>query len=101
MLCIHYLSAEGEIRCCRGGGAEGARRRRRRGSRRRTGGSPPRTQGRIDNETLRSSARAIPRTRELAETFAREAREAIAWLSDSPSKSALLELPDFVLSRLH
>ncbi|MGE4581800.1 MAG: solanesyl diphosphate synthase, partial [Synechococcus sp.] len=47
------------------------------------------------------SSQAIPRTRQLAETFARESREAISWLSDSPSKTALLELPDFVLSRLY
>ena len=47
------------------------------------------------------SSKAIPRTRELAETFARESREAIAWLTDSPSKRALMELPDFVLSRLY
>ena len=51
-------------------------------------------------EMVRSS-RAIPRTRELAETFARESRDAIAWMSDSPCKRALLELPDFVLSRLY
>ena len=51
-------------------------------------------------ELVRSS-RAIARTRELAETFARESRDAIAWMTDSPSKSALLELPDFVLSRLY
>ncbi len=46
------------------------------------------------------SSRAIPRTLELAETFARESRESIAWLRDSSYKQALLELPDFVLSRL-
>ena len=46
------------------------------------------------------SSRAIPRTHELAETFARESRESIAWLPDSSYKRALLELPDFVLSRL-
>ena len=51
-------------------------------------------------ELVRSS-RAIPRTRELAETFARESRESIAWMADSPSKAALLDLPDFVLSRLY
>jgi len=51
-------------------------------------------------EMVRSS-RAIPRTRELAETFARESRESIAWMVDSPSKAALLDLPDFVLSRLY
>jgi all-trans-nonaprenyl-diphosphate synthase len=47
------------------------------------------------------SSQAIPRTRELAEKFARESRESIAWMADSPSKRALLELPDFVLSRLY
>jgi all-trans-nonaprenyl-diphosphate synthase len=51
-------------------------------------------------ELVRSS-QAIPRTRELAEKFARESRESIAWIADSPSKRALLELPDFVLSRLY
>ena len=51
-------------------------------------------------ELVRSS-QAIPRTRELAEKFARESRESIAWMADSPSKRALLELPDFVLSRLY
>jgi all-trans-nonaprenyl-diphosphate synthase len=47
------------------------------------------------------SSQAIPRTRELAEKFARESRESIAWMADSPSKRALFELPDFVLSRLY
>jgi all-trans-nonaprenyl-diphosphate synthase len=51
-------------------------------------------------ELVRAS-RAIPRTRELAETFAREAREALAWLPESPSRRALLVLPDFVLGRLY
>ena len=51
-------------------------------------------------EMVRSS-RAIARTRELAETFAREARDSLAWMTDSPCKRALLELPDFVLSRLY
>ena len=44
---------------------------------------------------------AIPRTRELAKTFAREARESLDWMPESPSRTALLELPDFVLSRLY
>lgn len=44
---------------------------------------------------------AIPRSRALAETFAREARESLQWLPDSPSRRALLELPEFVLSRLY
>ena len=51
-------------------------------------------------ELVRDS-KAIPRTRTLAETFARESREAITWLPDSPFRRALLELPDFVLSRLY
>ena len=38
---------------------------------------------------------------ELAETFARESRESIAWLPESPAQRALMELPDFVLSRLY
>ena len=44
---------------------------------------------------------AIRRSRELAENFAEESREAIDWLPDSASKRALLELPEFVLSRLY
>ena len=44
---------------------------------------------------------AIPRSRALAENFAREARESLQWLPDSPSRRALLELPEFVLSRLY
>lgn len=44
---------------------------------------------------------AIPRSRALAETFARESRESLQWLPDSPSRRALLELPEFVLSRLY
>ena len=44
---------------------------------------------------------AIPRARSLAEGFAREAREAIAWLPASEPHSALRALPDFVLSRLY
>ncbi len=44
---------------------------------------------------------AIPRSRELAEKFARESREALKWLPKSPSARALVDLPDFVLSRLY
>ena len=44
---------------------------------------------------------AITRTRDLARKFAKESREAIKWLPDSPSSRALLELPEFVLSRLY
>ena len=51
--------------------------------------------------SLVRSSSAIQRTRALAETFAREARESIAWLEDSSCKRALIELPDFVLSRLY
>ena len=51
--------------------------------------------------TLVRSSSAIQRTRDLAETFAREAKESIAWMDDSPCKRALLELPAFVLSRLY
>ncbi len=51
-------------------------------------------------ELVRDS-QAIPRSRQLAEDFARESRDAIAWLPDSPCRRALMELPDFVLSRLY
>ena len=51
--------------------------------------------------TLVRSSSAIQRTRDLAETFAREAKESIAWMDESPCKRALLELPSFVLSRLY
>ena len=51
--------------------------------------------------SLVRSSRAIPRTRELAEAFARQSREAIAWLPESSCQRALIELPDFVLSRLY
>ena len=51
-------------------------------------------------ELVRNS-QAISRSRQLAEDFARESREAIAWLPDSPCQRALMELPDFVLSRLY
>ena len=44
---------------------------------------------------------AIARSRQLAETFAQESREALTWLPDSASKTALFELPDFVLSRVY
>ena len=43
---------------------------------------------------------AINRAREMAEKFAKESIESIIWLPDSPSKEALYELPEFVLSRL-
>jgi all-trans-nonaprenyl-diphosphate synthase len=44
---------------------------------------------------------AIPRSRALAESFAREAHEAIEWLPASEPRSALRALPEFVLSRLY
>ncbi|MEB3333638.1 MAG: solanesyl diphosphate synthase [Cyanobacteriota bacterium] len=44
---------------------------------------------------------AIPRSRALAEQFAREAGEALAWLPPSEPRSALRGLPDFVLGRLY
>ena len=44
---------------------------------------------------------AIQRSRSLAETFAREARESLEWLPESSCRRALLELPDFVLARLY
>jgi len=44
---------------------------------------------------------AIARSRALAEGFANEAREALSWLPTSESRSALLALPEFVLSRLY
>ena len=43
---------------------------------------------------------AIRKSRDLAENFARESQKAIEWLPESPSRRALLELPQFVLSRL-
>jgi len=44
---------------------------------------------------------AIKKSRELAEKFASESKDSISWLPDSPSKQALLELPEFVISRLY
>ena len=43
---------------------------------------------------------AIKKSRKLAEDFATESLEAIEWLPESASKSALKQLPEFVLSRL-
>jgi all-trans-nonaprenyl-diphosphate synthase len=51
-------------------------------------------------ELVRGS-QAIQRARALAEGFANEALEALSWLPPSQSRSALLALPDFVLSRLY
>ncbi len=59
-------------------------------------------EGDLENAlNLVHTSRAISRTRDLAEQFAKESREAIKWLPDSPSRRAILELPDFVLSRLY
>jgi all-trans-nonaprenyl-diphosphate synthase len=44
---------------------------------------------------------AIPRSRALAEGFARDAASALDWLAPSEPRSALRGLPDFVLSRLY
>jgi len=44
---------------------------------------------------------AIPRSRALAEGFAREAGDALGWLPTSDASRALRALPDFVLSRLY
>ncbi len=45
-------------------------------------------------------SKAIERSRELAKGLAKESYEALSWLPDSPSQRALLDLPDFVLSRI-
>jgi all-trans-nonaprenyl-diphosphate synthase len=44
---------------------------------------------------------AIPRSRELAESFARDAHAALDWLPPSEPRSALKALPEFVLGRLY
>jgi all-trans-nonaprenyl-diphosphate synthase len=44
---------------------------------------------------------AIPRSRALAEGFARDAADALAWLPGSEASRALHALPSFVLSRLY
>jgi all-trans-nonaprenyl-diphosphate synthase len=46
-------------------------------------------------------SRGIERSRQLAEGFAREAGEALAFLPQGAPRQALMELPDFVLSRLY
>jgi all-trans-nonaprenyl-diphosphate synthase len=51
-------------------------------------------------ELVRGSE-AIGRSRVLAQEFAREAADALSWLPPSECRSALLQLPDFVLSRLY
>ena len=47
------------------------------------------------------NSNAIPLSRDLAKTFVKESIESINWLPDSSFKNALIELPDFVLSRLY
>ena len=47
------------------------------------------------------SSNGIERTLKLAESFSRESRKSIEWLPDSRYKKALLELPNYVLSRLY
>ncbi len=44
---------------------------------------------------------AITRARSLAENFAKESCESIKWIPESPSKRALLDLPEYVLGRLY
>jgi len=44
---------------------------------------------------------AIPRSRALAEGFAREAHQTLEWLGASEPRSALRALPEYVLSRLY
>ena len=51
--------------------------------------------------SLVRDSNAINRSRELAEKFASESKDSISWLPDSPAKKALLELPEFVISRLY
>ena len=51
-------------------------------------------------ELVRGSE-AIGRSRVLAQEFARDAADALSWLPPSECRSALLQLPDFVLSRLY
>ena len=46
-------------------------------------------------------SKAIYRARQLAENFAMGSYESIKWIPDSPSKRALLELPEYVLGRLY
>ena len=50
-------------------------------------------------ELVRESS-AISRARDLAEDFARDSRAAIDWLPESPYRTALMQLPEYVLSRL-
>ncbi|WP_320664242.1 solanesyl diphosphate synthase [Prochlorococcus sp. MIT 1223] len=58
-------------------------------------------EGDLENAlNLVRESNAINKSRELAEKFAEESREALNWLPESPSRRALLELPEFVLSRL-
>jgi C4-dicarboxylate-specific signal transduction histidine kinase len=51
-------------------------------------------------ELVRGSE-AIARSRALAQEFARDAADALSWLPPSECRGALLQLPEFVLSRLY
>ena len=51
--------------------------------------------------SLVRESNAIEKSRELAEKFASQSKESLAWLPESSYKSALVELPDFVLRRLY
>tara|TARA_Y100001968_G_C19408776_1_gene745169 strand:- start:845 stop:1816 length:972 start_codon:yes stop_codon:yes gene_type:complete len=46
-------------------------------------------------------SKAISKTRQLAENFASESCEAIKWLPESPYKEALMQFPNYVISRLY
>ena len=50
--------------------------------------------------TLVRESNAIKKSKDLAESFACDARRSITWLPESASKTALMDLPEFVLSRL-
>ena len=47
------------------------------------------------------NSNAITRTRLLAENLCIDSRKAIDWLPESPSKNALVNLPEYILSRLY
>ncbi len=48
---------------------------------------------------LLRSAKTLDRTRDLAQSFARKAREALAVFDPGPARDALMALPEFVVSR--
>jgi len=58
-----------------------------------------RTVGRDEIVALLRHSRTLERTRDLALSYARHAREALDVFADSPAKAALQSLPDFVVSR--